>query len=235
VEVEERFVAASPHGLPGADLLVEHVHPNADGDFLLADAYYEALRRDGRIGDGSNAPSFEDARRDMPITAIDRVLAGYALDALKSGPPFTDERRIFELPAPDGDVETLAQRLHRGEIEWADAMDALMYIHLRAGETAEGARVARLVAQAYPTDASPNLSAGLLYTELGEWARAKRYLERARRAAPDEPRALAALVRVNRQQGDRAAAREHLERLRAVQRGYPLSQHSESHTANHPE
>ena len=44
VEVQARLLQAAEHGIIGDDLMLEHLHPNLEGYFLLADAYYEALR-----------------------------------------------------------------------------------------------------------------------------------------------------------------------------------------------
>jgi hypothetical protein len=77
VDVEARFRDASDHRIPGGSLLLEHVHPNADGYFLLAAAFYDALMETGLLGEASVSWSEEQARLDMPITQVDRILAAY--------------------------------------------------------------------------------------------------------------------------------------------------------------
>ena len=191
VDVRAHFVAASPDGILGSELMLEHVHPNAEGYFLLADAFYEALKQDGEIGDWSGAPGREAARRDMPLTAIDRLLAGYDLQELRSGFPFSDPPRAFALPAPSSEIERLAQALRARTLDWVHAMDALFALHLRSGRTAEAARVARLIAQAYPTDRTPNLVAARLLVETGRQRLALRYLDRVLERWPGDREALA--------------------------------------------
>jgi len=191
VDVRRRFMDGSPHGILGSELTLEHVHPNADGYFLLADAFYEALKQDGRIGDWSRAPSRGEARRDMPLTQIDRILAAYDIQELRAAFPFSDPPQLFELPAPASEIERLAHDLRSGDLDWAHAMDALLALHLRAGRIAEAARVARLVAQAYPTDRSPNVVAGRLLVETGRYALARRYLDRVLERWPEDREARA--------------------------------------------
>jgi Tfp pilus assembly protein PilF len=82
--------------------------------------------------------------------------------------------------------------------------------------------IARLVAQAYPTDAAPNQAAGILYLQLGEFAHARAYLERSFRAKPDERATLAALVRANLGLEDAQRARTHLAALKRVAPRHPL-------------
>ena len=44
VDVQGSLAAASPNGIIGATLMLEHVHPNVEGYFLLASAYWPAFR-----------------------------------------------------------------------------------------------------------------------------------------------------------------------------------------------
>jgi lysophospholipase L1-like esterase len=182
VDVQARFAAASQHGIVGHELLLEHVHPNAHGYFLLADAFYDALRDAGAIGDWSRAPSRERAHRDMPITELDRVLGDWAVLELEALPPFRVEAVPFTLPEPRTDVERLARALRDEKIAWVDAMEQLLQRYRRDGRLADAAVVARVAAHAYPTEPAPSRVAGRLYMELGQTVRAQRYLEQSRRA-----------------------------------------------------
>jgi len=195
VDVEAALREASPNGLLGESLFLEHVHPNAEGYFLLAGAYYDALRRDGRIGDWKDAPSEEAARRDMPITALDRLIAAYDIATLKAGFPFRETDEPFSMPEPTNEIERIAQALRREEVSWIDSMEALMQLHRAAGRDADAAVVARIVAQAYPTRYQPNYAAGMLLLAQGEPRRAERYLARSLQAKPASRESLEALVR----------------------------------------
>jgi tetratricopeptide (TPR) repeat protein len=222
VDVEQQLMAASPDGIVGNELLLEHLHPNAEGYFLLADAYFEALKRNGEIGDWSKVPSRERAARDMPITAIDRILADYTVRELEGSYPFSDTPLEVPFPEPTNEIERLAQRLHRGEIDWLGAMEGLLQRYRRAGRIADATVVARMAAQAYPTERSTNFSAGMLYLEQKQFENARHYLDRSLRAAPDDVATLRALVRVDLALGDDAGARAHLDRLKQLAPSHPL-------------
>lgn len=88
------------------------------------------------------------------------------------------------LPEPRNEIEELAQRYYRDELNWLERMESLLQIHLSARRTREAAVVARIAAQAFPMDPAPNFAAGHLLQELQQPARARRYLERARRSEP---------------------------------------------------
>ena len=117
---------------------------------------------------------------------------------LRAGFPFSDPPRPFQLPAPVGEIGRLAHDLRSGALDWVHGMDALLAIHLHAKRTAEAARVARLVAQAYPTDRAPNLVAGRLLVETGRYALARRYLDRVLETWPEDREALALRSRADR-------------------------------------
>ena len=152
VDVAARFARESTAGIPGDELLLEHVHPNAEGYFLLADAFRDALAADGRIG--AWPPDDEArARSDLPITAIDRARVGWDMRAMRASFPFRDPPESVPAPEPRGPVERLALRHRDGEIHWLEAMEGLVQLQQERGRLREAATVARLVAQAYPLEA----------------------------------------------------------------------------------
>ena len=55
-DILARFEAASPGGLVGEELIVDHVHPNLSGMVLLAREIAAALERAGALGASSNTP-----------------------------------------------------------------------------------------------------------------------------------------------------------------------------------
>jgi tetratricopeptide (TPR) repeat protein len=222
VEVEDRFRERVPEGLIGREIMLEHVHPNGEGYFLLADAFYEALRHDAVIGDWGSAPSRDEALTDMPLTEIDQLLGYYTVQELIAGPPFTDSPRPFMLPAPRNEVERLAQQLRAGEIEWLEAMETLLKLRREQGRTADAARISRLIAQALPAEHTPNLTAGLLLMKLGRHARARRYLERALQASPNDVSTWAALVEADLALGDKESVAKRLIHLRELAPEHPL-------------
>ena len=139
----------------------------------------------------------------MPVTVIDRILAEQMVRELEADFPFRETRREAAFPEPRDEFERLARRLHAEEIAWIDAMERLLQIYRGAGRIEDAAVVARMAAQAYPTEGATNFTTGMLYLQLEQLARARRYLERSLRALPGDGPSLRALARI-----------EHLERRR---------------------
>jgi lysophospholipase L1-like esterase len=150
VEVEAAFDRAAANGLVGHDLMLEHLHPNVDGYFLLADAFYRALREDGAIGSWEGAVPAAQARREVPVTEVDRLYGEWRVGGLTAEWPFADPPRRFEVPPPANEVEAIAEDYLRGRVQWPDAMRALLDHYRQRGDRVEAARVAVLLAEAFP-------------------------------------------------------------------------------------
>jgi lysophospholipase L1-like esterase len=150
VEVQEAFHRAASHGIVGEDLMLEHLHPNLEGYFVLADAFYEALREHEVLGPWEHPVSAEQARQEMPVTEVDRLYGEYRIAGLTAGWPFSERNERFRPPPPAGPVERIAQSFYRGRYPWPDAMRELLDHYRTQGETDEAARVAVLLAEAFP-------------------------------------------------------------------------------------
>jgi len=91
VPMQSCFESASPRGLVGNSLMSEHLHPNKTGYFLMADAFYETLRREKWIEEDWETPTAKPASAypsDWGFTALDSVYAGLTVRHLKGGWPF---------------------------------------------------------------------------------------------------------------------------------------------------
>ena len=177
VDVQGALAAASSNGIIGADLMLEHVHPNVEGYFRLAGAYFPAMVR------WLGAPPVEvdeaTARREIPVTAVDRLHGELRIAALLNDWPFVPERRPTTLPTPADRVEEIAQGWFAGRLTWIEAMNEALAWYQQQGNDAEAARVAANLAEALVTSADAQAAAGRLLLRAGEPARGQRFLRRA--------------------------------------------------------
>jgi lysophospholipase L1-like esterase len=185
VDVHGVFVAASPNGLVGESLLLEHVHPNLDGYFLLADAFLSALIANGLPGEPEVNVTTAEARRAMPVSDIDRFLGDYKVLRIKAGWPFSDGRIPVTLPAPASEAERLAQELYHERISWPEAHDRLRRHYQAQGDRAGYAHVSAILADAFPFTGSLQFETAAALIELGRPRDAVRY---SRRGTELEPR-----------------------------------------------
>ena len=177
VDVQGTLAAASRNGIIGADLMLEHVHPNVEGYFRLAGAYWPALRQ--WLGTPGVEVDEAMARREMPVTAVDRLNGEYRVAMLRNDWPFVPSRRHTTLPAPADRVEEIAQRWFGGQISWIEAMNEALAWYQQQGNDTEAARVAVNLAEAIVNSADMQSSAGRLLLKAGQPERGQHYLERA--------------------------------------------------------
>lgn len=92
IPAHKHFSDASEDGLIGNNFLTEHVHPNIDGQFLLADAFFNAIVGSALIQPGPDpfaARSADYYRRNWGYTQLDSLVGAYKIQQLKSHWPFT--------------------------------------------------------------------------------------------------------------------------------------------------
>lgn len=194
VDVQGHMAAAAPAGIIGKTLMLEHLHPNVEGYFLMSDAFYGAMM-DASIGGGDGRridPT--TARAEIPVTEAGRLAAEWRIERLKGDWPFHDEPQPFSLPAPRGEIEKIAQGWFAGELSWADAMNRSLVYYQQIGRYGEAARVAGNVAMAFPFEANPPFIAGSVLLKDDQVDRALPYLRRAAELEPRETRFLMALA-----------------------------------------
>jgi Flp pilus assembly protein TadD len=223
VEVEASFRGASPGGILGRDLFLEHLHPNLRGYFLLANSFYEAMQEVQLIGSWEHPVTAEQAWQQLPLTVVDHLAGLLTVARMKANWPFRETGGEPEIPQPANLVEKLALQRFRKEVPWVSAMQQLFQHYQQTGSSAQATRVAWIVADALPYNERPQYTAGVMLMREGRNPEALRYLHRAARLAPAEPRVLLALARAEIAVGDRVGARETLAALLRIKPGDPTA------------
>jgi tetratricopeptide (TPR) repeat protein len=216
LDVAGRFRERSPFGAIGAELMLEHLHPNVEGYFLLSDIFHDALLKAAVVGPASRALTPAQARRAIPLSRAEERFGEYKLLRLKNDWPFADPPRETVLPTPDGVEEELAQALYRQEIDWATMQHRLKQHYRAVGEREEHLRLALILADAFPFIADAQREAGEALRSAGRPVQALRHFYRASAYAPTDARALRALAEVARSLGMEAEAARAEERLRRL-------------------
>jgi lysophospholipase L1-like esterase len=223
VDVHAAFAAASEHGLIGERLLLEHVHPNLDGYFLLSDAFHDALIGSGLLGAPGNPITDDQARAGMPVSEIDRYFGDYKVLLIKSGWPFATTPAKPTLPAPTSEGARLAQELFQERISWPQAQEALRRHYQAAGDQDGYAHVTLILADAFPFAGTLQFEAAAALIGLERAREAVRY---SRRAVELEPRNVDhwlvhahGLLLTGREEEGRAA----LEQVLALEPGNPTA------------
>ncbi len=96
VPYEEAMSAASPNGIVGDNLMLEHLHPNEEGYFLMGRVFSETILKDLNESRLSNfrVENWDIYRQKMSLTEYDRQIAAHRIKTLKQGFPFIQEGSI---------------------------------------------------------------------------------------------------------------------------------------------
>ncbi|MFT5514549.1 MAG: tetratricopeptide (TPR) repeat protein [Rhodothermales bacterium] len=160
VDVRVAMSAASPGGVIDGTLMLEHLHPNLDGYFLMADVFYEALRAQ-EVLTPWDPISREDARGEVLLTAVDSLFGAYRVLQLKGswpfGPPGTTWTDTLKARTP---LEAITIRLFRKEISWFEATNLLIQIQEGGGDHMGMLQTALAQIQQYPFLPGPYATAG---------------------------------------------------------------------------
>jgi lysophospholipase L1-like esterase len=190
VDVEVALRAVAREGMLGDELLLEHVHPNLNGYFYLADAFFDAIVKQGVLPPPAVTVADAVARTEMPVSDLDRWLGEYKLLKIKSSWPFVAATVTPTLPPAASAAEQLAQQVYAGTLDWPTAQDQLRANYRAEGNAVEYARVSTILADAFPFVAPLQLDTADALAALGRVADARRYVRRALEVEPQNALAL---------------------------------------------
>lgn len=116
VPMKSEYEAKSPHGLIGKALMYEHLHPNYDGYFVMADAFYKAMHQNHLVETDWPAERIRPAayyHENWGFTRFDSVYAALTIRHLKGGWPFqkTGPNRFLQTFEPQTQEDSLALRV----------------------------------------------------------------------------------------------------------------------------
>jgi len=134
----ERFLAGfSPDSLIGKTLILEHLHPNLRGYFLIGKAYVRAMRAHEMIAPADtwrNADTLSDEWfwDHQSITELDQKAAERRIEVLTSNWPFTDTPKKLKQHSSDDFLEQIVDQLLSGKTTWEQAhVSAAQYYESR--------------------------------------------------------------------------------------------------------
>jgi tetratricopeptide (TPR) repeat protein len=128
-DMERAFENASPDSLIGNTLILEHLHPNSRGAFVLAKEYARTMREHHLFATDEEwrmRDTIEDEFlwQMRSVTEIDEMLARRRTEVLTAGWPFKNQTATVEA-IPNGDtLRTIAEQLARRIWSWPQAHEA---------------------------------------------------------------------------------------------------------------
>lgn len=159
VSMKTYFEQASPGGIPGDNLFLEHLHPNVEGVFLMSEVFFDGMVERGLLRQERMAKALLPGRyyrETWPVTELDRALAGIRIMGLKDHWPFIPEDQSTNATGrfvPQSLPEEMAKAVNANRITYEQAQFALAGQYLEAGQLAQAVRVYEALVIIHPLDA----------------------------------------------------------------------------------
>jgi tetratricopeptide (TPR) repeat protein len=183
VPMKTYFENASPNTLIGNNIMLEHLHPNADGYFLMAEAFFDEMYRQRfveAVWDSSRIKPASYYRENWGYTELDAAYADIRIRILKGNWPFKPKwavnRALLDYH-PGTRAESLAVSI------WSDKDKSLEQSHVELAEYYEKKRRYEKAFEEYralihltPFNVSPYLRAAKMLIERKQFDRALPFL-----------------------------------------------------------
>jgi len=181
VDMKGIFSSHSPQGVIGDELLLEHVHPNVKGQFLMADAFYNKIKELGLLSNWDNYISFDEAFQDIPISEIDSLKGKLIIDYMRKSWPFdlSMAGKPTYLPTLSGNPtyeQKAALQLCSGTVAWKDLMFQAFQKYDQEGAYEKGLHVAESLVLEFPAQGEMYRYAGTMCVKLNDLKKAAYYI-----------------------------------------------------------
>ncbi|MBZ9613383.1 SGNH/GDSL hydrolase family protein [Rheinheimera maricola] len=191
-EGQAQLRAQSNNGVIGNSLMLEHLHPNGRGYFLLADAFLQAITP--LLPPPQVPVTLEQAWAVQPLHEVDTLLADYKVRLLTADFPFTVPAKKVSFGPQQSAVQQLAYQRSQG-LDWLNASEQLLRHYQQQQDGANAAQVAAQLADALPFRADLASLAGQFYFASQQLSLAEYYQRAALHITPDDEQAILLLTR----------------------------------------
>ena len=161
VSLKSLFEENSPHGLIGNNLMAEHLHANIEGHFLMAEGFFNALRKYKMIDnnwDSLNIKPRSYYRANWGYTELDSMIAEIKIKHLKAGWPFKPDTTVNNFIftyKPNGMIDSLAfMAVKYSNVSLENVHKSLAKFYESKGELKKASGEYLSLAYMYPTAAS---------------------------------------------------------------------------------
>lgn len=160
---EAALRAEARDSIIGGDLILEHLHPNVRGYFLIAKEYARAMRAAGLLAApaawaGRDTVSDGALMAASPLTELDMACAARRTVLLTSGWPFTPQTAPAPARVPAAGLDDITERAVRGVLTWEQAHVAAAEFYTGTGDDRDAAREYRALIRQFPLNVSPYLA-----------------------------------------------------------------------------
>ena len=164
VPIDSIFDSASPGGIVGDNLIVDHLHPNVRGYQLMGKAFYDYMGKNGYLPKTENAKiPFKEQDSltcaNFVFTKLDSVMGTDFVRLLKIDWPYVKQRvnisefqpkDFIKLLQPKNFVDSIAMYRVENKVSWIDAHFMAATFYLRRDNLKEYLKYINVLLYQYP-------------------------------------------------------------------------------------
>lgn len=184
VDVEQAFIRQSALGLVGKSLMLEHLHPNVQGYFILADSFYQQLKRQQFAGRWQRVIEPQVAWAQRPLLPAEEFAGAARILQLTSDYPFVPQPQPLVLPAAKDWQQQLGLDYFHGKISWIRMLELSYQGYQQRHDRAMLLKTTLILADALPQHQQLNALAAAMLRQQNRSAEAVFYQQRAELATP---------------------------------------------------
>jgi len=181
VDAENELAIRSPNGIVGSSMMLEHLHPNLQGYFVISNAFYEAIAANVNIKPFTKV-SIARAWKERLVLAQEEYYGFATILHLTSDYPFTEKPTTPSLPKPSDWQQQLGLAFFAKKISWLQMMEKSLERYRSENNPTLMAKTIQILADALPHNGLYNLQIAELKFTQQRFNESLYYYQRAKRA-----------------------------------------------------
>lgn len=180
-DAEYALASRSPDNIIGDNVMLEHLHPNLAGYFIISNSIYDTIVR-FNLAPVENEVSANTAWRHRPVIPSEEYYGFAQVQALKADYPFVPSPVPVALPVPTNWEASLGRRLFDKKLSWLEMIRLARQRYIEENNEAMILKTTLIMADALPHDGLVNAQASDLLIKAERQQEARYYQNRADRA-----------------------------------------------------
>jgi len=224
VPVEESMAEYSEDGIIGFNLMLEHLHPNQEGYFIIGKTFAASLLEYLQIPEQNLPQTLDDYKEDMYFSEYDHRVGYHRVETLKQGFPFV----LGEKPIPyqfayqyTSLADSLAFHTVHASLNWDEAKVELATFYQATGQYEKAIEEYLGLIRNQPWNDSPYVFAARIYLDQNNFDEAEPLLRGAYEINLEDAYITKMLGAIEVQNGNAKAGIELLEKSRSLKPNDP--------------
>lgn len=168
----------SRHNMVGNELMLEHLHPNLEGYYVISEAFYNAIEQGQYFSPWQHIP-IATAWTQRLILPSEEYVGFASILRLKAEYPFVETSQAVNLPKPQNSEQSLGLQHVNKQIDWLTMIESNLAQYREQGNTKMALKTLQILSDALPHNGLYAIQAAENLELMGERTLALHYYRRA--------------------------------------------------------